>query len=47
MFTLETTKNIDLIQIEEHMQNKKVTILGQSLKQGSMYDLYAIQHLVY
>ena len=33
-----------MIKIEEHMQYKKVTDLGQSLKQGSLYDLYVIQH---
>ena len=32
------------LQIEGHMQNNKATDLGQSLKQGSFYDLYVIQH---
>ena len=46
MFTLETTKNIDTIKLFKlkNMQNNKVTDLGQSLKQGSVYDLYVIQH---
>ena len=40
MFKLETTKDIatyhKTLQMEEHMQNNKVTDLGQSLKRDSV-----------